>query len=388
MKFIPYGRQSISEQDIEAVIKVLRSDWLTQGPDIKDFEEAVAKYSDAQYGVAVMNATAALHIACLALGVEKGDLVWTSPNTFLASANCALYCGAEVDFVDIDPKTYNMSAKALTEKLEAAKKQNKLPKVVIPVHFAGQSCDMKAIKKLADQYGFKIIEDASHAIGARYDNQPVGNCLYSDISIFSFHPVKIMTTAEGGMLLTNQKQIADKLKLLRSHGMTKDQALMTKPSEGHWYYEQIDLGFNYRITDIQCALGLSQLQRVDEFVANRNELARYYHQKLEKLPLVLPVVEQPCYSSYHLYVVQIDPAKTNKGRLEVFKSLQQANIGVNVHYMPVYLQPYYQQQFGFKAGYCPHAEHYYAHAISLPLYFDLKPEEQSYVVEKLVGALL
>ncbi|MDF2529391.1 MAG: putative DegT/DnrJ/EryC1/StrS aminotransferase, partial [Gammaproteobacteria bacterium] len=299
MKFIPYGKQSISEQDIEAVVKVLRSDWLTQGPDIKAFEEAVAAFSQAKYGVAVMNATAGLHIACLALGVEKGDWVWTSPNTFLASANCALYCGANIDFVDIDPKTYNMSAVALAEKLATAKKHNKLPKVVIPVHFAGQSCDMQAIKRLADQYGFKIIEDASHAIGGKYQGKPVGSCQYSDISIFSFHPVKIMTTAEGGMALTNNQDVADKLRLLRSHGMTREQDLMHKPSEGPWYYEQIDLGFNYRITDLQCALGLSQLQRVDEFVRKRNELAAVYQDKLKDLPLVLPEVKSDCYSSYH-----------------------------------------------------------------------------------------
>lgn len=386
MKFIPYGRQSVNDDDIEAVVKVLRSDWLTQGPNIAKFEEALAERCEAEFAVAVMNATAALHIACLALGVEKGDWVWTSPNTFLASANCALYCEANVDFVDIDPKTYNMSPHALEEKLKEAKNKNSLPKVVIPVDFAGQSCDMQAIKKLADEYGFKIIEDASHAIGAKYQGRPVGCGQYSDITIFSFHPVKILTTCEGGAALTNNPKLAEKMRLLRSHGMTRDPNFMVSESEGDWYYQQIDLGFNYRITDIQCALGLSQLKRVDEFVVKRNELVQIYNAALKSLPLILPIVKEDCYSSHHLYVIQIDTDKTDKSRHEVFDKMRQANIGVNVHYIPVYTQPYYQK-FGYKKGYCRKAEQYYNRAISLPMYYDLTEEEQSYVITKLAEAL-
>lgn len=380
MAYIPYGKQSINADDVAAVVNVLQSDWLTQGPSITDFESQVAHYAGARYGAAVCNATAALHLACLALGVKEGDWVWTSPNTFLASANCARYCGAFVDFVDICPLTYNMSVEALKLKLKAAQKNNCLPKVVIPVHFAGQSCDMKGIKALADQYGFKIIEDASHAIGARYDAQAVGSCLYSDITVFSFHPVKIITTAEGGMVLTNQQDLIDKVKLLRSHGMTRDEALMTDASEGAWYYQQVDLGFNYRITDLQCALGVSQLTRLDEFVKIRNNLVTRYHEQLQNTPLILPQVTADNYSAYHLYVIQLDPAKTTKTRKALFDHLREKNIGVNVHYIPVHLQPYYQR-LGFKQHDFPVAENYYQHAISLPLYASLTSAEQDYVVD-------
>ena len=376
MQLIPYGRQNISKADIDSVIEVLKSDWLTQGPTVERFEQEVAQYCGAAHGVAVMNATCALHLACLALGVGKDDRVWTSPNTFLASANCALYCGAEVDFVDICDKTYNMSVIALEEKLRKAKQANKLPKVVIPVHFSGQSCDMRSIKKLADEYGFKIIEDASHAIGGRYLNEPVGNGRYSDIIIFSFHPVKIMTTGEGGLALTHDKKLAAKIRLLRSHGMTRDETLMTQPSEGAWYYEQVDLGFNDRITDIQCALGLSQLKRVDEFVKKRHELAAIYTQNLKGLPLILPYQDPNTYSAFHLYVIQTAERKA------VFDHLKSANIGVNVHYIPVHLQPYYRQ-LGFKAGDFPVAEAYYQQTITLPLYYDLTPTQQNYVIESL-----
>jgi UDP-4-amino-4,6-dideoxy-N-acetyl-beta-L-altrosamine transaminase len=386
MKPIPYGKQSLSPEDINAVLKVLQSDWLTQGPNIQAFEAALAEYCGVKYAAAVMNATAALHLACLALEVGESDIVWTSSNTFLASANCARYCGAAVDFVDICSKTYNMSIKALEEKLQQAAEVNKLPKVVIPVHFAGQSCNMKAIRKLSDEYGFKIIEDASHAVGGRYENLPIGHCQYSDMTVFSFHPVKIITTAEGGMVVSNQKALIEKIKLLRSHGMTRDEALMEKPSEGAWYYEQVDLGFNYRITDMQCALGLSQLKQLDEFVQKRHALVERYHQKLKDLPLILPYQASDNYSAYHLYVIQVDPAKTHKKRKEVFDYLRQANIGVNVHYIPVHLQPYYQR-LGFKKGDYPKAEHYYDHVISLPLYYSLSEDEQDYVVEKITEAL-
>lgn len=387
MSFIPYGRQSITQEDIDSVVRVLQSDWLTQGPMVEGFEKAIAQYCGAQYGVAVANATCALHLACLALDVGPQDIVWTSPNTFLASANCARYCGASVDFVDICPKTYNMSASALEDKLKLAKKMNKLPKVVIPVDFAGQSCDMKAIKKLADEYGFKIIEDASHAIGGRYLDEPVGNCRYSDITIFSFHPVKIMTTSEGGLALTNQEPLAKKMLLLRSHGMTRDQNLMTHKDEGAWYYEQIDLGFNYRITDLHCALGLSQLNRVDQFVKKRHELVSIYQRELAALPLILPHQDPETYSAFHLYVIQVDGIKTSKTRREVFDHLRNANIGVNVHYIPVHLQPYYQR-LGFKAGDFPIAESYYQQAISLPLYYDLSIEQQNHVIASVKESLL
>lgn len=384
---IPYGRQSITDADILSVVDVLRSDWLTQGPIISQFESELARYCNAAHAVAAMNATAALHLACLALGVQKGDIVWTSPNTFLASANCVRFCGADIDFVDICSKTYNMSIVKLEEKLMEAKRLNKLPKAIIPVHFAGQSCDMRAIRALADKYDFKIIEDASHAVGGRYLDEPVGNCQFSDITIFSFHPVKIMTTGEGGALLTNDKMLADKVKLLRSHGMTRDEKLMMSPSEGGWYYQQVKLGFNYRITDLQCALGLSQIKRVDEFVKKRNTLVMRYNDKLKDLPLILPFVNSDCYSAYHLYVVQLDSNEALKKRKEVFDYLLANNIGVNVHYIPVHLQPYYQQ-FGFKLGDFPNAEIYYQHAITLPLYYDLREEDQDYVITKLKEILI
>ena len=373
---IPYGRQTISNDDIEAVNEVLTSDWLTQGPVVNQFEKEVAHYCGANYAVSVCNATAALHLACLALDLGYGDTLWTSPNTFLASSNCALYCGASIDFVDIDPKTYNMSVAALTLKLQTAEKENKLPKIVIPVHFAGQPCDMKAIKALANQYKFKVIEDASHAIGASYENMKSGSCTYSDITVFSFHPVKIITTGEGGMALTNDSVLHEKMILLRSHGMTRNSLLMTKPSDGPWYYEQTELGYNYRLTDLQAALGLSQLSRLDEFVARRRYLAERYHQALADYPVQLPLAHSLLDSAWHLYVIQIP------NRLAVFEKLRMAGIGVNVHYIPVHIQPYYQKM-GFKQGSFPVAEAYYAQAISLPLYFNLSEIDQDYVINKL-----
>lgn len=379
---IPYGRQDISEADIQAVIEVLNSDFLTQGPAVPEFEKSVADYCGTRHAVAVNSATSALHIACLSLDVGKGDIVWTTPITFVASANCALYCGATVDFVDIDPQTYNMSVSCLTEKLAQAKKDGNLPTVVIPVHFSGQSCDMAGIHALSQQYNFKIIEDASHAIGGHYKDKPIGSCLYSDITVFSFHPVKIITTGEGGMALTNDAELAKKMDLLRSHGITRDEADMTHEPDGPWYYQQVELGFNYRMTDIQAALGLSQMQRLDEFVSRRHTLANRYDERLNNLALLIPV-RQPCsYSSLHLYVIRLQLEQIEKTHREVFEALRDAGIGVNLHYIPVYHQPYYKN-LGFDNGYCPNAESYYSEAISLPMYPELLETQQNKVIEEL-----
>ncbi len=383
---IPYGRQSISEQDIEAVVDVLRSDFLTQGPAVPAFEEAVAKYCCTRYAFAMNSATSALHLACLALGVGEGDHVWTSPVTFVASANCALYCGAKVDFVDINAKTYNLDVDALAAKLVEAEKTGNLPKVVIPVHLAGQSCDMQAIQTLSRRYGFKVIEDASHAIGGKYQDAPVGNCRYSDIAIFSFHPVKIITTGEGGMVLTNDSKLANRLQLLRSHGITRDPGQMTHAPDGPWYYQQIALGYNYRMTDIQAALGLSQMARLDEFVARRHAIADRYDQLLASLPVRTPWQHPDAYSGLHLYIIRLKLDEVGKSHRQVFEKLREEGIGVNLHYIPVYLQPYYQE-LGFPAGYCLEAERYYAEAISLPMFPDLSPEQQLRVVRALEAAL-
>ena len=383
---IPYGRQDISEADIQAVVDVLRSDFLTQGPVIPTFESAVASYCGVEHAVAVNSATSALHIACLALGVSKGDIVWTTPISFVASANCALYCGAEVDFVDIDPLTYNMSIEMLTQKLAIAEKVGNLPKVLIPVHLCGQSCEMQAIHKLSQQYGFKVIEDASHAIGSKYQNQPVGNCRYSDITVFSFHPVKIITTAEGGMAVTNNEELANKLRLLRSHGITRDQAQMTNESHGPWYYEQIGLGFNYRMTDIQAALGLSQMQRLDEFVAKRHAIAERYNNEFTALPVFTPVQHTDTYSALHLYVIRLKLDKIKLTHRQVFEALRTADIGANLHYMPIYKQPYYAA-LGFDNNACTEAENYYETAISIPIYFGLSDAKQAIVIDTLKGLL-
>lgn len=381
---IPYGRQHINQADIDAVVNVLTSDWLTQGPMVPRFEEALAAYSQVPYAVAVNSATSALHIACLALGVGVGDSVWTVPNTFVASANCALYCGAQVDFVDIDAGTFNMSVDALTIKLQAAAVAGNLPKVVIPVHFAGQSCAMREIHALSKQYGFRIIEDASHAVGASYLEAPVGNCRFSDITIFSFHPVKIITTGEGGVALTKSQDLYERMQLLRSHGITRDARLMENKPDGAWYYEQVDLGFNYRMTDMQAALGVSQLQRLDEFIGKRRELAASYRQLLAPLALRMQQPIADANSSWHLMVVQLESATVERGA--AFDFLRQQGIGVNVHYMPVYLQPYYRR-LGFEPGYCPVAEEYYRKAISLPMYPQLTTEQMAYIV-KTLGELL
>jgi len=357
-KMIPYGRQDISQDDIDVVVKVLQSDFLTQGPMVPKFEQAVAQYCGAQFAVAVNSATSALHIACLALDLGPGDTLWTSPNTFVASANCALYCGAKIDFVDIDPLTYNMSVEHLAHKLVEAKKTNTLPKIVVPVHFAGQSCDMKAIKALAQEYGFFIIEDASHAIGGKYLNEPVGNCKYSDVTVFSFHPVKIITTAEGGMAMTNNPTLASNLQRYRSHGISTNQADMSpRPSDEIWNYQQIKLGLNYRMTDIQAALGLSQMNRIDEFIAKRHVIAKRYNEALINLPIKTPWQLPDTCSAYHLYPICLETNQINKTQREVYDEIIAAGISVNLHYIPVYRQPYYEA-LGFKKDYCPNAEAY------------------------------
>lgn len=380
---IPYGRQDINQADIDAVVDVLRSDFLTQGPVVPAFEAAVASHCGAQHGIAVNSATSALHIACLALGVGPGDRVWTTPTTFVASANCALYCGAEVDFVDIDPYSYNLSVERLAEKLAQAQTTGSLPKVLIPVHLCGQPCDMAGIHALSRQYGFNIIEDASHAIGGRYRGEPIGNCRYSDIAIFSFHPVKIITTGEGGMALTNDGQLARRLRLLRSHGTTSDAAEMhPRPPQELWNYQQIALGFNYRMTDIHAALGLSQMQRLDEFVATRHAIAKRYDRLLSRLPMAPPWQHPDSYSAYHLYVIRLQLDEIDKTQRQVYAALQAADIRVNLHYIPVYRQPYYEQR-GFKPGYCPEAEQYHREAISIPMYPGLTETQQDRVVAAL-----
>ena len=383
---IPYGRQDIRQEDIDAVVEVLKSDFLTQGPAVPRFEQAFAEAADARFAVAVSSATAALHVACMALDVGKGDLVWTSPNTFVASANCALYCGATVDFVDIDPRTWNMSVEALERKLEQAEVQGQLPKVVIPVHLCGQPCEMRAIHALAQRYGFRVIEDASHAVGAHYQGRPVGACEYSDIAVFSFHPVKIITTAEGGLATTNDPNLAQRMARLRTHGITRDPEQMVGSSHGPWYYEQVELGFNYRMTDLQAALGCSQIQRLWQVIERRRALAAAYDRSLEGLPLQLPFEAEGCVSSFHLYPVRILPGAASRGHREVFEALRKAGVGVNLHYIPVHTQPYYRG-LGFQDGDFPEAEAYYGEAISLPLYPGLTDEQQAFVVEQLREAL-
>lgn len=380
---IYYGHQHITEKDIQAVEKVLRSNYLTQGPVIESFEKKVANYCGAKYAVAVTNATSALHIACKAAGLGEGDVLWTSPITFTASANCGRYCGADVDFVDIDDKTYNMSVAELKHKLETAVQK---PKVVIPVHLAGQSCDMEAIKALADEYGFKIIEDASHATGADYKNTKVGSCCYSDMTVFSFHPVKIVTTGEGGIVLTNNKELYEKLKLYRSHGITRDSDLMTQEADGPWYYQQIELGFNYRMTDMQAALGCSQMDSLDEFVARRRYLVRRYNEKLKDLPLRTPYQSEDTNPSWHIYIIRVDFTKVVLSKKEIFARMRDRGIALNLHYIPVHTQPYYRN-LGFKKGDFPVSETYYEEAITLPLYYDLTDEQQDQIIQALKDVL-
>ena len=379
---IPYGRQDIRQEDIDAVVEVLRSDFLTQGPRVPAFEAAVAERVGAAHGVATNSATSSLHVACLALGVGPGDLVWTSANTFLASANCARYCGADVDFVDIDPRTWNLSVDALRAKLEEAERAGRLPKVVIPVHLCGQACELAPIAELAERYGFRVLEDASHAIGGRYRDTPVGDCRYSDIAVFSFHPVKIITTAEGGLATTQDAGLAERMRLFRSHGMTRDPELMVGESPGPWYYEMVALGYNYRMTDLHAALGLSQLERLTEIVARRHEIARAYDEALAGLPLQLPWNHPDTYSALHLYPVRLRPDTCRRGHREVFVELRERGIGVNLHYIPVPTQPYYRD-LGFRPGQFPEAERYHAEAISLPMYPTLTEGQQQEVVATL-----
>lgn len=371
---ISYGKQNVSEDDIQEVVKVLRSDWLTQGPAIERFEKQVAAYCGARYAVAVSSATAGLHIACLAAELKPGDLLWTSANTFAASANCGRYCGSDVDFVDIDPLTANLSLADLTKKLDQASAQDRLPKILVPVHFAGQSCDMRAIAELAKKYKITVIEDASHALGGTYQGHRIGGGQYSDMTILSFHPVKMITTGEGGMVLTNQKDLYDRLVRLRTHGITRDPNQLRFPSSGAWYYEQIELGFNYRLTDIQAALGISQLKRLDDFVRCRAEISDYYREKLASLPLKMLDRTPQANSSNHLFVVRLVLNRISKTHAQVFDELRALGIGVNLHYIPVYLHPYYRQ-LGFGPGHCVESEKYAAEALSLPIHTNLTAED-------------
>lgn len=380
---IPYGRQDIRQEDVDAVVEVLRSDFLTQGPVVPQFEASLAQAGGARFAIAVNSATSALHIACLALDLGLGDRLWTSPITFVASANCGLYCGAEVEFVDIDADTFNMSPDALAIKLEQAAATGTLPKVIVPVHMCGQSCDMKRISDLARRYGVRVIEDASHAIGGSYNGAPVGNCAYSDITVFSFHPVKIVTSAEGGAALTNDPELAARMERLRSHGITRDPALMTHAPDGPWYYQQIDLGLNYRMTEMQAALGLTQMARLAEYVDRRNALADRYDAALAGLALDLPGRLADSRSSFHLYVIRLhDPAQHRP----VFEALRAGGIGVNLHYIPVHLQPYYRAM-GFKPGDFSVSEAYYSRAISIPLYAIMTDEQQDTVIAQIKGLL-
>ena len=378
---IPYGKQEITQQDIDAVVNVLKSDFLTQGPKVPEFEKALCDYTGVTHAVAVNSATSALHIACLSLGLGQGDWLWTSSITFVASANCGLYCGARVDFVDIDPNTYNLCPNSLRRKLEIAKFEGCLPKVLVAVHLCGQPCDMKAIRSLADEYQFNVIEDASHAIGGMYFDEPVGNCRYSDITVFSFHPVKIITTAEGGAALTNSDKLAKKMDLYRSHGVTRDPKLITEPMHGPWYYQQIELGFNYRMPDLNAALGISQIQRLDELVLRRHQISGQYNELLSGLPVVLPHHLEGTYSALHLYVIRLKLNEVKSPHRQVFESLRNEGIGVNLHYIPVHTQPYYRQ-FCFNDDDFPETMHYYKEAISLPIYPGLTQKQIFEIVDK------
>lgn len=384
---IPYGRQDITAEDINAVIEVLQSDWITQGPAIGRFEESISKLCLVEHSVAVNNATSALHMACLALGLGRDDYLWTSPITFVASSNCGLYCGATIDFVDIDPRTSNMDMNALESKLIKAEYESKLPKIVVPVHFSGQSCDMHALHVLAKRFGFNVIEDASHAIGGQYRNKPIGSCHYSDITVFSFHPVKIITTGEGGMATTNNSEIAEKMRLLRSHGITREAELMINDTQGPWYYEQIDLGYNFRMTDIQAALGASQMNRLGAYINRRRELVARYDTLLANLPIITPHENPDASSAWHLYVIRLKLREIRPDRRQVFESMRRLGIGVNVHYIPVHTQPYYYS-LGFRPGMFPEAEQYYSEAISLPLFPTMTDQQQDKVISALKDSLV
>jgi UDP-4-amino-4,6-dideoxy-N-acetyl-beta-L-altrosamine transaminase len=382
---IPYAKPDITADDIKAVVDILHNEWLTQGPLQEQFETAIAKYAGARYAVAVANGTAALHLVYLAMGVGPGKTIWTSPNTFVATANAAYYCGSKAEFVDIDPSTYNLSPDALAHKLEA--KQKDLPFLIVPVHFSGQSAAMEEISSLARSRGIAVVEDASHAIGGRYQGQPIGCCRWSDAAVLSFHAVKIITSGEGGMILTNRTDLYEKLLRLRTHGITRRAELFQQSNPGPWYYEQLELGYNYRLTDIQAALGLSQAKRIDSYVARRTDLAHQYDQALADLPVVRPWQDPRASSSWHLYVVQLATEQIKKTQREVFENLCHAGIGVNLHYIPVHLQPFYRQ-FGFRTGDFPQAEAYYRRAITLPLFPGLQSDELEFVVDQLRSNLL
>ncbi len=384
---IPYGRQSISDEDIDRVVKVLRSDYLTQGQAVPEFERNVCTYVGAKYGVAVNSGTSALHIACRALGLGEGDYLWTSPISFVASANCALYCGASVDFVDIDPNTYNMCTDTLKQKLIKAKRHGCLPKVIVPVHFAGLPCKMEELYKLSQEYGFYIVEDASHALGSYYHDAPIGRCQYSDMTVFSFHPVKPITTAEGGMVVTNSENLREKLQLFRTHGITRDPMLMVSKNDNPWYYEQIDLGYNYRMSDIHAALGISQLTRLDDFIGRRREIAQCYRDRLHELPVTLQLEESGSVSGTHLFVIRVRPNATKKSHAQIFKAMRDHGVGVNLHYIPIHLQPYYQS-LGVKYENLEEAEKYYAEAMSLPVFPDLTNENIEEIISVLTNVLI
>ena len=383
---IPYGRQDITQDDIDMVVSVLRSDFLTQGPVVPKFEGIVANYCGSKHALAVNSATAALHIACLALDLKPGDWLWTSPITFVASANCGLYCGANIDFVDIDSETYNICPIALERKLIAANANGSLPKLIVAVHLSGQACDMAAIHELSQRFGFKIIEDASHAIGGKYKGDFIGNNRYCDITVFSFHPVKIITTAEGGMVLTNNDKLASRMALFRSHGITRDVNQMTHISDGPWYYQQVELGFNYRMSDMQAALGVSQMSRLNHYVDLRQKLANRYDEMLSNLPVIRPWHHPDSHSSTHLYIIRLQLDQIKRSHREVFNSMQELGVGVNVHYIPVHTQPYYQSM-GFRPGDYPKAEKYYAEAITLPIFPTMTNIQQDSVVSALIAAL-
>lgn len=382
---IPYGKQDITQDDLNAVLEVLQSDFLTQGPAVPSFETEISNYVGANHAVACNSATSALHIACLALGLGPGDLMWTSPISFVASANCGLYCGSSIDFVDINPITFNICPDLLDTKLKSAKENNSLPKILVLVHMAGHPSDLEKIYTLAKNYGIKIIEDASHAVGAKYKNTSIGSCAYSDVTIFSFHPVKIITTGEGGMALTNSNKVAEKMRLLRTHGITREESKMSK-NDGPWYYQQIELGFNYRMTDIQAALGISQFQRLESYVEKRNEIADFYHQELSHLPLKTPKIQDNAYSSYHLYIVRLDLNNLSSSHHDIFTDLRDSGIGVNLHYIPIHLHPYYKN-LGFQEGDFPNAEDFYKEAISLPLFPTISDQSLEEVVNQLTKIL-